>query len=182
MVHTPTSAQCEPRDERSLARMRPLASVVSLCIQPGREEIMPSPWIVVVAASLVATIVVVVRIFRAHAADVRTLPKTVWYVIAFIPILGAIAWAWLGRPYYARPGKRVAKDRERRGKPQKISADRQMIVDRLTSDVRTRESRTSGVTAGSPGSPGNLPAGARSAPSAVERAATSPATASYSDE
>jgi hypothetical protein len=144
---------------------------------------MPSPWIVVVvAASLVATIVVVVRIFRAHAADVRTLPKTVWYVIAFIPILGAIGWALLGRPYYVRPGKRVAKDRERRGKPQKITADRQMIVDRLTSDVRTREARTSGVTAGSPGSPGNLPAHARSAPSAVERSATSPATASYSDE
>src|SRR5664280_3448090 len=144
---------------------------------------MPSPWIVVVVAvSLVATFVAVVRIARAQAEDVRTLPKTVWYIIAFIPILGAIGWAWLGRPYYARPGKRVAKDRERRGKPQKISADRQMIVDRLTSDVRTRESRTSGVTAGSPGSPGNLPAGARSAPSAVERAATSPATASYSDE
>src|SRR5664279_5461452 len=121
---------------------------------------MPSPWIiVVVAASLVATIVVVVRIFRAHAADVRTLPKTVWYVIAFIPILGAIGWALLGRPYYVQPGKRVAKkDRERRGKPQKITSDRQMIVDRLTSDVRTRESRTSGGTAGSPGSPGNLPA------------------------
>ena len=138
-------------------------------------------WIVVVvvAVSLVATIVVVVRIFRAHAADVRTLPKTVWYVIAFIPILGAIGWALLGRPYHVQHGKRVAKDRERRGKPQKITADRQMIVDRLTSDVRTREARTSGITAGSPGSPGNLTARARSAPSAVER---SPATASYSDE
>jgi hypothetical protein len=138
-------------------------------------------WIVVVvvAVSLVATIVVVVRIFRAHAADVRTLPKTVWYVIAFIPILGAIGWALLGRPHHVQPGKRVAKDRERRGKPQKITADRQMIVDRLTSDVRTREARTSGVTAGSPGSPGNLAARASSAASAVER---SPATASYSDE
>jgi len=144
---------------------------------------MPSPWIVVVVAvSLVATIVVVVRIFRAHAADVRTLPKTAWYLIALIPILGAIGWAWLGRPYYVQPGKRVAKDRERRGKPQKMTADRQMIVDRLTSDVRTREARTSGVTAGSPGSPGNLPARDRSAPSDVERSATSPATASYSDE
>lgn len=138
-------------------------------------------WIVVVvvAVSLVATIVVVVRIFRAHAADVRTLPKTVWYVIAFIPILGAIGWALLGRPYHVQHGKRVAKDRERRGKPQKITADRQMIVNRLTSDVRTREARTSGVTAGSPGSPGNLAARASSAASAVER---SPATASYSDE
>jgi hypothetical protein len=153
---------------------------------------MPSPWtVVVVAASLVATIVVVVRIFRARAADVRTLPKTVWYVIAFIPILGAIGWALLGRPYYVQHGKRVAKDRERRGKPQKITADRQMIVNRLTSDVRTREARTSGVTAGSPGSPGNLAAlpqheerrrRARSGTSAVEPSVTSPATASYSDE
>jgi hypothetical protein len=144
---------------------------------------MPSPWIVViVAASLVATFVVVVRIARAHAEDVRTLPKTVWYLVAFVPILGAIGWAWLGRPYYVQPGKRVAKGRERRGKRQKVTADRQVIVDRLTSDVRTREARTSGQTAGSPGSPGNLPPRARSAPSAVERSATSPATVSYSDE
>jgi hypothetical protein len=145
---------------------------------------MPSLWIVVVvAASLVATIVVVVRIARAHAEDVRTLPQTVWYVIAFVPILGAIGWAWLGRPHYAPPGKRVAKDRQRRGKPQKMTADRQMIVDRLTSDVRTREARTSGLTAGSPGSPGSLTARtARSAASAVERSATSPATSSYSAE
>ena len=132
--------------------------------------------------SLVATFVVVARIARAQAEDVRALPKTVWYVIAFIPILGAIGWALLGRPYYARPGKRVAKDRERRGKRQKVTADRQVIVDRLTSDVRTRESRTSGLTAGSPGSPGSLTARARSAPSAVEPSAKSPATASYSDE
>ena len=153
---------------------------------------MPSPWIaVVVAVSLVATFVVVARINRAHAEDVRTLPKTVWYLLAFVPILGAIAWAWLGRPYHVKPGKRVDKDRQRRGKTQKITADRQMIVDRLTSDVRTREARTSGVTAGSPGSPGNLAAlpqheerrhRARSAPSAVEPSAKSPATASYSDE
>ena len=144
---------------------------------------MPSPWIVVVVAvSIVATFVVVVRIARAQAEDVRTLPKTAWYLIAFVPILGAIAWAWLGRPYYVKPGKRVAKDRERRGKRQKVTADRQVIVDRLTSDVRTRESRTSGLTAGSPGSPGSLTARARSAPSAVEPSAKSPATASYSDE
>jgi hypothetical protein len=145
---------------------------------------MPSAWIVVVvAASLVATIVVVVRIFRAPAADVRTLPKTMWYVIAFIPILGAIGWAWLGRPFYAKAGKRVDKDRQRRGKTQKITADRQLIVDRLTSDVRTREARASGLTAGSPGSPGSLTARALgSATSAVERSATSPATVSFSDE
>ena len=145
---------------------------------------MPSPWIVVVVAvSLVATFVAVVRIARAQAEDVRTLPKTAWYLIAFVPILGAIAWAWLGRPYYVKPGKRVAKDREHRGKRQKVTADRQVIVDRLTSDVRTREARTSGLTAGSPGSPGSLTARAgKSAASAVESSAPSPATATYSDE
>ena len=152
---------------------------------------MPTWIVVAVAVSLVGTFVVVVRIARAHAEDVRTLPKTVWYLIAFVPILGAIGWAWLGRPHHVQPGKRVAKDREHRGKPQKITPDRQMIVDRLTSDVRTREARTSGVTAGSPGSPGNLAAlpqheerrrRARSGASAVERSATSPATVSFSDE
>jgi hypothetical protein len=106
----------------------------------------------------------------------------VWYLIALLPIVGAIAWAWLGRPYYVRPGKRVAKDRHRRGKTQKIGADRQVIVDRLTSDVRTREARSSGYSAGSPGSPGSLTARASSAESAVERSATSPAIASYGDE
>ncbi len=145
---------------------------------------MPSPWIVVVVvASLAATFVVVVRIARAHAEDVRTLPKTVWYLVAFVPILGAIGWAWLGRPYYAKPGKRVAKGRERRGKRQKVTPDRQVIVDRLTSDVRTRQARTSGLTAGSPGSPGGLTArAAKSAQSGVEHSATSPATATYREE
>jgi hypothetical protein len=145
---------------------------------------MPSPWIViVVAASLVATIVVVVRIVRAHAEDVRTLPKTVWYLIAFVPILGAIGWAWLGRPHYVPRASVSPKTGSAGGSPQKMTADRQMIVDRLTSDVRTREARTSGLTAGSPGSPGSLTARtARSAASAVERSAASPSTSSYSDE
>ena len=144
---------------------------------------MPSLWIVVVvAACLVATFVVVVRIARADADDVRTLPKTAWYLIAFVPVLGAIAWVLLGRPYYVQPGKRVAKDRERRGKRQKVTPDRQVIVDRLTSDVRTREARTSGLTAGSPGSPGSLSARAKSAGSSGDHSATSPATASYRDE
>ena len=138
---------------------------------------------VVVAASLVATILVVVRIGRVPAEDVRTLPKTVWYIVAFVPILGAIGWALLGRPQYEAPGKRVAKERQRRGKTQKISADRQMIVDRQTSDVRTREARLSGLTAGSPGSPGSLTARVPgSAASARDRPESSPASAPYSVE
>jgi hypothetical protein len=124
-----------------------------------------------------------VRIGRVPAEDVRTLPKTVWYIVAFVPILGAIGWALVGRPVYMAPGKRVAKDRQRRGKPQKISADRQMIVDRLTSDVRTREARMSGLTAGSPGSPGSLAARVPgSAASALDHSESSPASASQSAE
>jgi hypothetical protein len=142
---------------------------------------MPSLLIfIVVTASLVAMFLVVVRIGRVPAEDVRTLPKTAWYIVAFVPILGAIGWALLGRPRYVAPGKRVAKDRQRRGKTQKISGDRQMIVDRLTSDVRTREARMSGLTAGSPGSPGSLTAPApRSAASGLDRSASSPASASH---
>ncbi len=152
---------------------------------------MPTPWILIVALSVIVSIVAIYTILRAPGADVRTLPKPLWYLLALVPIVGALGWFWLGRPQHGPYGKRVAKDREHRGKPQKITADRQMIVDRLTSDVRTREARTSGLTAGSPGSPGNLAAPPqheerrlrpRTAPSAVEASAKSPATASYSDE
>ena len=140
---------------------------------------MPSPWIFIVALSVIVSIVAIYMIHRSSDADVRTLRKPLWYLVALVPIVGAIGWFWLGRPEHGPSGKRVAKDRERRGKRQKFTADRQMIVDRLTSDVRTRETRTSGLTAGSPGS---LTARARSAPSAVEPSAKSPATASYGDE
>ncbi len=136
-----------------------------------------------VALSVIVSLVAIVVILRSPAADVRTLRKPFWYAVALVPILGAIAWFVFGRPTHGPSGKRVAKERERRGKRTKISADRQVVVDRLTSDVRTREARTSGLTAGSPGSPGSLSArAARSAASALERSASSPATASYSDE
>lgn len=135
-----------------------------------------------VALSVVVSLVAIVVILRSPAADVRTLRKPFWYLVALVPILGAVAWFVFGRPTHGPSGKRVARERERRGKRTKISADRQVIVDRLTSDVRTREARTSGVTAGSPGSPGSLSArAARSAASALERSASSPATAAYSD-
>jgi hypothetical protein len=143
---------------------------------------MPSPWIFIVALSVIVSIVAIYMIYRSSDADVRTLRKPLWYLVALVPIVGAIGWFWLGRPEHGPSGKRVAKDRERRGKRQKFTADRQMIVDRLTSDVRTREARTSGLTAGSPGSPGSLTARARSEASALDRSASSPATASYGDE
>lgn len=136
-----------------------------------------------VALSVVVSLVVIYMVVRSPDADVRMLRKPLWYLVALVPIVGAIAWFMYGRPQHGPSGKRVAKDRERRGKRQKISADRQMIVDRLTSDVRTREARTSGMTAASPGSPGSLTARAGgSAQSALDRSASSPATASYSDE
>jgi len=143
---------------------------------------MQSPWTLFVALSVVVSVIAIYMILKSPTAYVRTLPKPFWYLVALVPVVGAIAWFMYGRPQHGPSGKRVAKDRERRGKRQKISADRQMIVDRLTSDVRTREARSSGLTAGSPGSPGSLTARARSAESAVDRSASSPVSAPYSDQ
>ena len=144
---------------------------------------MPSPSFIFVALSLVVSIAAIVMILQSPAADVRMLRKPFWYLVALVPIVGAIGWFMFGRPQQGPSGKRVARERQSRGKRQKITSDRQMIVDRLTSDVRTRNARTSGLTAGSPGSPGSLTArAAKSAASAMERSATSPASASYGDE
>jgi len=139
---------------------------------------MPSPLIIIAMLSLVVSIVVIVRVHRAHAEDVRTLKKPLWYLVAFVPVLGAIAWAWLGRPEPAPSGKRVAKDSSSRGTRQKISTDRQIVVDRLTSDIRTRPPRSLNGSADSPRSPGSLTdRAARSASSAEDRSAASPVTA-----
>jgi hypothetical protein len=152
---------------------------------------MPSPVTLFVTLSVIVSIVAIYRILRSHDADVRTLRKPWWYVVALVPIVGAVGWFMFGRPQHGPSGKRVAKNREPREKRQKMTADRQMIVDRLTSDVRTREARASGLSAGSPGSPGSLAAPPqheerrhlpRSGASAVEPSATTPATVSYSDE
>jgi len=143
---------------------------------------MQSPWTLFVALSVVVSVIAIYMILKSPTAYVRTLPKPFWYLVALVPVVGAIAWFMYGRPQHGPSGKRVAKDRKRRGKRQKISADRQMIVDRLTSDVRTREARSSGLTAGSPGSPGSLTARARSAESALDRSASSPVSAPYSDQ
>jgi hypothetical protein len=145
---------------------------------------MPTPWTVVVALSVAVSIVVVVLVLVAPTADVRTLRKPVWIVLAFVPVAGAVLWLLFGKPKRPVVGKRVAKEKRRlTTKRQKISADRQVVVDRLTSDIRTRPPRISGSTAGSPGSPGSLTArAARSAQSAQEQSAVSPATASYTDE
>jgi hypothetical protein len=143
---------------------------------------MQSPWTLFVALSVVVSVIAIYMILKSPIAYVRTLRKPFWYLVVLVPIVGAIAWFMYGRPQHGPSGKRVARDRERRGKRQKISADRQMIVDRLTSDVRTREARTSGLTAGSPGSPGSLTARAKSAASALDSSASSPVSAPYSDE
>jgi hypothetical protein len=144
---------------------------------------MPSPVILFVALSVIVSVVAIYVILRSPDADVRLLRKPLWYVVALVPIVGAIAWFMFGRPQNGPSGKRVAKNRQPREKRQKISANRQMIVDRLTSDVRTREARSSGLTAGSPGSAGSLTArAARSAASAVDHSATSPASATSREE
>jgi hypothetical protein len=134
--------------------------------------------IIIAMLSLVVSIVVIVRVHRVHAEDVRTLKKPLWYLVAFVPVLGAIAWVWLGRPDRGPSGKRVAKDTSGRGTRQKISTDRQIVVDRLTSDIRTRPPRSVNGSADSPRSPGSLTdRAARSASSAEDRFAASPVTA-----
>ncbi|HSN10932.1 MAG TPA: PLD nuclease N-terminal domain-containing protein, partial [Propionibacteriaceae bacterium] len=143
---------------------------------------MTSTWIALVALSAVVSLVALVLVLVAPAADIRVLRKPLWIVIVLVPIVGAVAWLVFGRPKRAPVGKRVAKERRRLPKThQKISADRQVVVDRLTSDIRARSARPSGPSALSPGSPGSLTARARSAQSAAERSASSPATASYTD-
>lgn len=143
---------------------------------------MPIAWIVV-ASSLAVSLVAIVLIARSDGEEVRMLPKRTWYIAAFVPVLGLVGWLWLGMPQRGPSGKRVAKERQRRGKRQKISSDRQLILDRLNSDMKTRTPRISGGSAGSPGSPGSLSArAARSAASAAERSASSPATASVSED
>ncbi len=144
---------------------------------------MPSPLTICVMLSLVVSVVAIVDIMRAPADDIRMLRKPLWYVVAFIPLLGAVGWWWQGRPQFGPSGKRVAKDTSSRGKRQKISADRQLVVDRLTSDIRTRPPRPLGGSADSPRSPGSLSdRAARSASSAADRSATSPATAAVEQE
>ena len=144
---------------------------------------MPSPVTLFVTLSVVVSIVTIYMVYRSADADVRLLRKSLWYFVALLPLVGAIAWFAAGRPQRGPSGKRVAKDRTSRGKRQKMTADRQMIVDRLTSDVRTREARSSVLTASSPGSPGSLTArAARSAGSAADRSATSATTASRIDD
>jgi hypothetical protein len=134
--------------------------------------------IIIAMLSLVVSIVVIVRVHRVHAEDVRTLKKPLWYLVAFVPVLGAIAWVWLGRPDRGPSGKRVAKDTSGRGTRHKISTDRQIVVDRLTSDIRTRPPRSVNGSADSPRSPGSLTdRAARSASSAEDRFAASPVTA-----
>jgi hypothetical protein len=144
---------------------------------------MPSPLIIIAMLSLVVSIVVIVRVRRAHAEDVRTLKKSVWYVVAFVPVLGAVGWFWLGRPERGPSGKRVAKDSSGRGKRHKMSSDRQIVVDRLTSDIRTRPPRPLGGSADSPRSPGSLSdRAARSGSSAPDPSETSSVTAAYDQE
>ena len=144
---------------------------------------MPSPLIIIAMLSLAVSIVVIAGVHRAHAEEVRTLKKPLWYLVAFVPVLGAVGWFWLGRPERGPSGKRVAKDNSGRGKRHKINADRQMVVDRLTSDIRTRPPRPLSGSADSPRSPGSLAdRAARSASSAVDRSAASPVTATSDQE
>src|SRR5262245_22249581 len=57
----------------------------------------------VVIVPLVLAIYCLVQVVQSRADQVRTLPKWVWIVlIVLIPLLGSIAWLWVGRPHARR--------------------------------------------------------------------------------
>jgi len=108
-----------PRDERSLASMRYCGVHATLHL-PGCEERMPSPSIIFVALSLVVSIAAILMILRSPAADVRMLPKPLWYLVALVPIVGAIGWfhGW------SAPGGSIRQAcRQRSSAPRKATED-----------------------------------------------------------
>lgn len=49
-------------------------------------------------ALLVLQVYTLVDLLRSNGADVRALPKAVWFLVWLVPVLGPIAWLVLGRP------------------------------------------------------------------------------------
>ena len=57
----------------------------------------------VVIVPLVLAIYCLVQVVQSRADQVRTFPKWVWFVlIVLFPLLGSIAWLWIGRPQARR--------------------------------------------------------------------------------
>ena len=47
---------------------------------------------------LVLQVYTLVDLVRSNDADVRSLPKPVWFLVWLIPVLGPVAWLVFGRP------------------------------------------------------------------------------------
>lgn len=59
--------------------------------------------VVYALVSLGLFVYALVDLVTAPRADVRTLPKVLWLVVLFVPLLGGAAWLLLGRPRQRRP-------------------------------------------------------------------------------
>ena len=53
------------------------------------------------AVTLVLLVYAVVDLTRTPGAQVRTLPKPLWFLVLLLPVLGPVAWLLAGRP---KPG------------------------------------------------------------------------------
>ncbi|MCW2615133.1 MAG: hypothetical protein JWN08_2127, partial [Frankiales bacterium] len=54
--------------------------------------------VVLYAVSLVLLVYAVLDLLRTPAAQVRTLPKLLWFVVLLPPLFGPVAWLLAGRP------------------------------------------------------------------------------------
>jgi len=55
--------------------------------------------VILYGLTLVLLVYAVVDLTRTPGAQVRTLPKPLWYVVLLVlPLLGALAWLLVGRP------------------------------------------------------------------------------------
>jgi hypothetical protein len=52
----------------------------------------------IAVALLTLQIYALVDLARADSDQVRTLPKSVWFLVWLVPVLGPVAWLLLGRP------------------------------------------------------------------------------------
>lgn len=48
--------------------------------------------------SLLLLVYCVLDVATSRAADVRTLPKPLWFAVLLLPVLGPVAWFLAGRP------------------------------------------------------------------------------------
>ena len=54
--------------------------------------------LLIVLAMLTLQIYALVDLVRADSAQVRTFPKPVWFLVWLVPVVGPVAWLFLGRP------------------------------------------------------------------------------------